>query len=157
MKLATAVAPHRRQTTQFSQFRSFLPVIPSPAFSLEAALLSLHSQQPHLLVSSFEPGPGDSCRVPRTLPATGHPPNGDCSSLSPGIRGILRVPRGFFCATSAEDIKALILKASPEPFPFLSHLSRAVASNRRIKGAGLSGLNYSPVVVSVRQEKKPKE
>lgn len=72
VKPTTAVAQHRRQNTQFSQFLSFLPVIPSPAFPLEVALLALHSQQPRLLVSSLEPGPKDSCRVPLTLPATGH-------------------------------------------------------------------------------------
>lgn len=145
MKLATAVAQHRRQTTQFSQVLSFLPVTPSPAFPPGSG-----SPVPPQSAASFAceflwARPRGFMQGPTYPPSHWPPPNCDWSSLSPGIRGIMRVPLGFFCATSAEDIKALILKASQEPFLFLRHLSRGVASNRRrIKEAGLSGLELFP-------------
>lgn len=91
---------HRSCSAQTSNHPALpLPFFPAhdsfSFFPLEAALLSLHSQQPHLLVSSFEPGPGDSWS-PTYPPSHWPPPNSDCSSLSPGIRRIMKVPLVFF-------------------------------------------------------------
>lgn len=143
MKLATAVAQHRHQATQLPQFLSFLPMIPS-AFTWKR--LSCSSMVSSSFACEFlRARPRGFMQGPTYPPSHWPPPNCDCSSLSPGIRRLRRVPLGFFGAISAEDIKALILKASREPFPFLRHLSRAVASNRRrTKKAGLSGLELFP-------------
>lgn len=76
------------------------------------------------------------------------------------------VPVGIFCATHAENIKALTLQACHKTFQFSWHLSRAVGLRVVFLGELMKGLlakqaclawSYSPLVVSVSQERKPKE
>lgn len=76
------------------------------------------------------------------------------------------VPVGIFCATDAENIKALTWHACRKTFQFLWHLYGAIGLTVVFLGEFMKGWlakracpawSYSPVVVSVSQERKPKE
>lgn len=143
MKLAIAVAQHRRQTTRLSHFLSFLPMIPSPSFPWKQ-LFCPSTASCHICLWVPSSQAQGIHGVPLTLPATGHHQTLIAAHCHQELGELWRCLLVFFCATSVEDFKALILKASREPFLLLRHLSRAVASNRRRIKEGLSGLELSP-------------